>query len=396
MLAGTLGAAGLWAGGALSTRAFAAEAPAAASATAPAAKPAAGAAPTAPVAIQRCESFDPKLLRERMDKAFDLIGGIKPLVQNKTVSIKLNLTGMRWDPYAGMPAGESYQTNPNTVAVLCAILNDAGARRIVLVENLYWERPFEESVAGIGWDVAAIKSAGGQHVLFEDIRNEGPFKGYSRFKVPWGGFIFPAFDFNRRLEQTDVLMSLSKLKQHYCAGVTMTIKNMFGATPCSIYGNDSPGKGLQHRTNNFHDGRKKVPDGHPAELDHGMPHNTFNRVSRIVSDIYGARPVDLTVVDGIRTISGGEGYWNQGVALQEPKVLLVGRNGVCTDSVGTAVMGFDPQAPAGHVPFRGDNHLQMLCEKGIGTNDLNRIEVLGLPVEQARFLFPHAKGEKFA
>jgi len=379
MLAGAIGAAGLLGAGLAPRRSAAAMADRSAD------------APTAPVAILRCESFDARLLRERMDKAFELIGGIGPLVRNKTVTIKVNLTGMEWKPFAGLPPYETYQTHPHTVAALCAILNDAGARRIVIVENLYWEKPFEQSVGEIGWDVAAIRSAGGQKVLFEDIRFEGPFKGYSRFKVPWGGYIFPAFDFNRRFEETDVLMSLSKLKQHYCAGVTMTAKNMFGSTPCSIYGNDSPGKGLQHRTQNFHNGKKKVAEGHPAELDHGMPPNQFNRVSRIVADIYGSRPCDLTVIDGIRSMSGGEGFWNQGVAMQEPKLLLVGTNGVCADAVGTAVMGFDPRAVSGKAPFRGDNHLELLAKGGIGTNDLKRIEVRGLSIQEALFPYPDAK-----
>jgi hypothetical protein len=38
-------------------------------------------------------------------------------------------------------------------------------------------------------------------------------------------------------------------------------------------------------------------------------------VPRIVADIYGARPADLGIVDGIRTIRGGEGHWNGGIAL---------------------------------------------------------------------------------
>lgn len=345
-------------------------------------------APTAPVAIQRCESFAVKVFREKLDKAFDLIGGIDKLVRNKTVTIKVNLTGMEWKPFAGMPAYETYQTHPHTVAALCAALDDAGARRIVIVENLYWRDPFEKTVADLGWDVPAIKSAGGQKVSFEDTRNQGAWPGYSRFKVPWGGFVFPAFDLNQRFEKTDVLISLSKLKQHACAGVTMTIKNMFGATPCALYGNDAPGEGLKHRTLTFHSGRKKVPAGVPAELEHNLPGEATIRVPRISADIYGARPVDLTVVDGIRSIRGGEGYWNRGVALVEPKVLLVGRNGVCTDAVCTAVMGFDPQAEHGKDAFPGDNPLRLLASAGLGTNDIKRIEVLGLPLEKA--IHPYA------
>ena len=341
-------------------------------------------APSAPVAIQRCESFEPKLVRRKMAAALDGIGGVDRLVRNKTVAIKVNLTGMEWKPFGGMPAYESYQTHPHTVGALCAILHDAGARRIVILENLYWSKPFEEIMIDLGWNVAAIQSAGGHKVTFEDTRNKGKFPGYSRFKVPWGGFMYPAFDLNQRFEKTDVLVSLSKLKQHACAGVTMTIKNMFGITPCSLYGNDAPGENaLTHRTKMFHSGKRQPPAGVPQELDHGLARHWKYRIPRITADIYGARPVDLAIIDGIRTISGGEGYWNRGVALQEPKVMLAGRNGVCADAVGTAVMGFDPQANHMGHPFPGENHLRLLAAKGLGANDPSRIEVVGLPLAKA-------------
>ena len=341
-------------------------------------------APTAPVAIQRCESFEPRLLRAAYDQMFDSIGGIGELVRNKTVTIKVNLTGMSWDPLFGMPAYETYQTHPNTVAALCAALDDAGAKRMVIVESLYWRDPLKDTLQKSGWDVADIESAGGHKVLIEDTRNRGTFSDYSRFEVPWGGYIYPAFDLNARYEQTDVLISLAKLKNHACAGITATIKNLFGVPPCSIYGNDAPGEDARsHRTEMFHSGNKSVADGHPQELEHGLPKHWRFRVPRITADIFGALPIDLGIVDGIRTIKGGEGHWNPGVKLVEPKLLIAGRNGVCTDAVCTAVMGYDPKAAHGQSPFRGDNHLQLLADGGIGTNDIERIEVCGVPIEEA-------------
>ena len=340
-----------------------------------------------PVGIQRCESFEPQLLRRKLDALLDSIGGVKKLVENKTVTIKINLTGLQWRPFGGMPAYETYQTHPNTVAALCAALSDAGARRIVVVENPYWDRPFEETLRKEGWDVAAIQSAGANRVSFEDTRNRGAFPAYSRFKVPWGGFIYPGFDLNQRFEKTDVLVSLAKLKQHACAGVTGAVKNFFGIAPTSLYGNEAPTENPKdHRTAMFHDGRKRVPDGVPAELPNDVHDGNF-RVPRIVADIFGARPADLNIVDGIRTIRGGEGYWNRGVAVVEPKVILAGRNGVCTDAVCTAVMGFDPQAPHSQFPFHGDNHLRLLASVGVGTNDLKRIEIAGLPLKEAIYPF---------
>ncbi len=234
-----------------------------------------------------------------------------------------------------------------------------------------------------------MKAAGGHKVLFEDTRNLGTFKNYARFMVPWGGYVFPGFEVNARFEKTDVLISLAKLKQHACAGVTGAVKNFFGNTPSSLYGDDGPGEdAVMHRAAMFHGGRGKPPAGVPQEIDHNITPKGNFRVPNIVADIFGARPSDLNIVEGIRSISGGEGHWNRGIGLVEPKLVLVGRNGVCTDAVCTAVMGFDPQAKSEQFPFQGDNHLQLLADGGIGTNDLKQIEVLGLSVKEA--LHPYA------
>jgi uncharacterized protein (DUF362 family) len=352
-------------------------------------------APGLPVSIERCESFEPGLLRRRFDAMLDRIGGVKRLVENKTVTVKINLTGLQWKPAFGLPAYETYQTHPHTVAVLAAIFADSGAKRIVFVENAYWDRPFETTLIEAGWDVKGIQSAGAHRVTFEDTRNRGRWPGYSRFKVPWGGFVFPAFDLNMRFEKTDVLVSLAKLKQHACAGVTGAIKNFFGNAPTSLYGNDAPSENPKdHRTEMFHDGGRCPPAGVPAPITDTIRGN-FRRVPNITADIYGARPADLSVVDGIRTISGGEGHWNGGIQLREPKLILAGRNGVCVDAISAAVMGFDPLADHGQWPFPGDNHLKLLASVGVGAIDPKRIEVRGLPLAKAVHPFappPEKKG----
>jgi uncharacterized protein (DUF362 family) len=199
---------------------------------------------------------------------------------------------------------------------------------------------------------------------------------------------------NARFEKTDVLISRAKLKQHATAGVTGAVKNLFGNTPSSIYGDDGPGEGaLKHRATMFHGGGKAPPSGSPQEVAHGLPRRGEVRVPRITADIFGARPSDLNIVDGIRTISGGEGHWNGGIALVEPKLLLVGQNGVTTDAIATAVMGFDPMAPHGAAPFPGDNHLRLLASVGVGTNDPARIEVRGLPLKEAVHPFAARAGK---
>ncbi len=343
-------------------------------------------APTAPVAIRRCESYDPQTVRQGLDAALDLIGGIDKLVGGKTVTVKLNLTGKIQD-VCGRAAHRTYHTHPNVTAALCAALHDAGARRIILAESFYYREPPEEFLTAAGWDVAAIESAGGHRVTFENTRNRGRWPSYSRLEVPWGGFLFPAFDLNQRYEKTDVFISLAKLKDHGSAGVTVAVKNLFGITPLSLYGGDAPNEdSLTARGRILHTAERPVPDGVPREIDLELPADEplwKFRVPRVTADVLGARPVDLAVIDGIETVIGGEGPWIRNLEPTEPKLLVAGRNAVCTDAVCAAVMGYDPQAPHMHFPFQGENHLRLLASVGAGTNDVDRIEVAGVPLQQA-------------
>jgi uncharacterized protein (DUF362 family) len=83
------------------------------------------------------------------------------------------------------------------------------------------------------------------------------------------------------------------------------------------------------------------------------------------------------------------------VSIIKPGLLLAGRNPVCVDAVSMAVMGYDPRAVRGQNPLlRGDNTLTLAEAKGIGTTDLNRIEVVGVPVREALFEYgPGAIGK---
>src|SRR5262249_4336577 len=157
-----------------------------------------------------------------------------------------------------------------------------------------------------------------------------------------------------------------------------------GITPTALYGHHRPDeKNTSSRFTIFHQGAERPADGLPQEVDPKSPRRTTYRVPRHTVDAVGIRPIDLALIDGIETVSGGEGPWAK-LAAQSPGVLLAGRNAVCTDAVATAVMGYDPAARPGTGPFPGDNHLALAESLGLGTIDLGRIEVRGLSVKEAR------------
>ena len=51
--------------------------------------------------------------------------------------------------------------------------------------------------------------------------------------------MFSSFEFNHAYEDTDVLVSLTKLKNHIEAGMTLSMKNLFGLPPNTIYGREA-------------------------------------------------------------------------------------------------------------------------------------------------------------
>jgi uncharacterized protein (DUF362 family) len=341
-------------------------------------------APASRVAIARCRDYG-RSLEPALARMFDQLGGIGKLVKGKTVAVKLNLTGniTRFPIKPGLP----YRNDPATVLVLAHLLARAGARRIRFIESFFPAGQDMALWARYQLDIQAINNVGCK-VEWENTQNRGYAKQYVRMKVPWGGYVFPAYDLNHSFADCDVFASLSKLKNHWIAGVTMSLKNSFGNTPCSLYGGDCGESGnedpRQERGPVCHNGTRTPPKGVPQELHPESPREAGYRVPRIVADLVGARPVDLAVVDGVDSIAGGEGEWNPGVRRIQPGLLLAGFNPVCVDAVSMAAMGYSPQAARGTPPFhRGDNTLALAEAAGIGTTDLQRIEVVGLSLREA-------------
>src|SRR5262249_25290611 len=206
------------------------------------------------VAIVRCRSYGPEV-RTAMPRSFDLLGGIGSLVKNKTVTIKLNLTGTDFSSYMHRPVGETYMTHYSTALALTSLIFAAGARRVRFVESTQSKAKLGSSLALAEWDVKALEALG--KVEFENTRNLGDAKSYAHLRVPSGGYMFSALDLNHSYADTDVMVSLAKLKNHITAGVTLSMKNLFGLTPNSLYGDQAgnedatAGRGPLHNPTEF-------------------------------------------------------------------------------------------------------------------------------------------------
>jgi len=166
--------------------------------------------------------------------------------------------------------------------------------------------------------------------------------------VPGGGLLNRMVYLRRELAEVDGVISVAKLKAHGTAGVTMSIKNMFGALPSARYGSTF---------RNF-------------------MHTNYFRLMRIIVDTATRLRPDLAIIDGL--VASNHGMDGTPV---EMNVLLAGHDPVATDAVGAAIMGFDPRAEMPTEPFLvAENHLRLAALAGLGTLDLVGTEVRGVSI----------------
>jgi uncharacterized protein (DUF362 family) len=351
-------------------------------------------APTAPVAIAKCPTYGPEV-RAALATMFDQLGGLERLVKGKTVAIKLNLTGGPTDRVRGMSVNLTSWVHPDVVGATVSLLGKAGARRVRLLESTADPvKSFEEFVSEADWNPRDLASAA-SGVEFENTNYAGPSGKYARMMVPGGGMLFKAYDVNRSYVDCDVYVSLAKLKEHGTAGVTLSMKNSFGLPPLTIYGVgagiDGPSKVTRGPRLMLHDGGRQPSATSLPENNPSSPRSPGYRVPRVTVDLAAARPIHLAIIDGISTVAGGEGAWLRTCRPVRAGVLVAGTNCVTTDAVATALMGFDPLAERGTAPFeKCDSTLKLAEQIGLGTRDLKRIEVLGVPISQAKIDFRNA------
>ena len=140
--------------------------------------------------------------------------------------------------------------------------------------------------------------------------------------------MFSSLELNHSYHDTDVMISLAKLKRHITAGVTLSMKNLFGITPNSLYGAEAGSEKAIEGRSPLHSpvGYEKI---NLPGLKPGAPwRDAFSRVPRIVVDACAARPIDLAIIDGISAMTGGEGPWcGQAAVIKQtkPGILIAGQ-----------------------------------------------------------------------
>jgi len=247
----------------------------------------------------RAEVF---LARER-DYSGDLVGTIKRGLSelglgqadflDRVVFLKPNLV----EPRTGM---EHAITHPLLVGAAVEAFRSLGARKVIVGEG-----------AGHCRDgILGLEVSG----LGEVLRSyDAPFVDLNL--APWrqrpnlGGLThLRSYALPQVLEQADWIVSMPKMKTHHWAGVTISMKNLFGVMPGAVY-------------------------GWPKNALH------FAGIPGSILDINATVRPDLAIVDGILGMEG------DGPLMGTPKaagVLAIGRNLPAVDATCARVMGVDP------------------------------------------------------
>jgi uncharacterized protein (DUF362 family) len=322
--------------------------------------------PKAMVAIGKTDQYDRTLLHTELERMLDSLGGLADVIRpGARVGIKVNMTGAYYqDGFVDPSPVEWFATNPAVVGALCELLIDAGASKIYVVESLGTAKP---SVFDL-WGYREMANSVGAELV--DTSNPDPYNDFADVPVGEGWFIHETYKLNALLTEFDTFVSIGKMKPHAFAGVTMSMKNLMGLTPLSVYCN-LPGQTWRQ---SLHGDR---------QMDARLP--------RVLLDLNRARPIHLALADGIMTMEGGADAWEDGVAQVKPGLLIAGKNPLATDATGTRLMGFDPEAASGNIPFLHiENYLALAQEIGMGTILREDIGLTGYKIEDVMFSFKPA------
>jgi len=282
-----------------------------------------------------------------MTEAVGLLGGISQFVPpGSRVLIKPNFLAA---PFEGGI------THPEAVEAAVRLVKDASPSRIYIGEgsaDCYTSQCFR--LLGI----YEIGSRWGAEVVDLNVE-EGvkipvaPDLGRDYVVVP------------RLATECDVILSLPAFKL-WSTPMSLSLKNLFGLFPARYYGHNKSSRC-------FVDSRPDYLIAGEVGSEKAIHEPGLKET---VAAINLAVPSHLTIIDAI------EGFDGRRSAIRLDLV-IAGRNPVATDAVALAMAGFAPEEQEVYNFAR---------ERGLGTNRLAEIEVLGERIEEVRFDLTALKG----
>lgn len=275
------------------------------------------------VAVLAASSYEADLEAVVRD-GFRLCG---PDVRGKRVVVKPNL--VEFDP------GAAINTHPALIGAIVSVLRERGAREVTVAEGAGHRRDREYLLvrSGLRDTLRSLDTP------FIDLNGDrtSPVVRRSVFADPKA---LP-LHLPRTVLTADLLISAAKLKTHHWAGVTLSMKNLFGIMPGHVY---------------------------------GWPKNVLHRagIEESILDINAALPVPrFNIIDGIVGMEGNGPI--QGDAVNSG-VLVFGADPVAVDATAARLMGVDPEAVT-YIRKAGDF---------LGNIRVADTVILGEPIERLR------------
>jgi len=214
-------------------------------------------------------------------------------VRGKTVLLKPNLVGL--DPLGMM------NTHPAVIAAARESFLRLGAAEVMVGDGPAMDRDTQAVLESI----RLREFAGPLSRFFVDLNTDD----VERVLLKTRASRLRELYFPKTVRGVDFLVSLPKLKTHHWAGVTLSLKNMFGVIPGSCY-------------------------GWPKNILH------WAGIDRAILDINAAVRPDFAIVDGIIGMEGNGPI--QGVS-KTAGVLIAGDDPVAVDSTCARIMGLAPE-----------------------------------------------------
>ena len=269
----------------------------------------------AAVSIQRCQSYEPELVRSALASALAPLGGIAAFVsRGDRVLLKPNLLAAR-------AVDRHVCTHPELVLAAAEAVLEAGAAKVLVGDS-----------PGFGSSLGVLRKLGLAGPLAERGIEIAAFESPVEVVRP-NTVRYRRFELERAVLDVDKVINLVKVKTHAQMFMTLAVKNTFGYVV----------------------GTRKAA----WHLEAGREVDFF---ATMLLDLHYLRPPVLHLADGIVMMEGN------GPGSGTPRnlgLLFAGDEGSALDRAICAVLN----VPAGFVPT-----LRMAEELGLGVTDLAQID----------------------
>lgn len=264
------------------------------------------------VAIIRCARYE--LVHRAVEDGFRLLA---PSVRGKRVLLKPNL--VEYSPAAPI------NTHPLLIASVIDALYRRGASSVVVADGPGHVRDTDLLLSESGlWE--QLDAVGRSHFVdlnFDSLARVAPTTGLTQLRELW---------LPKTVLSADIVISMPKIKTHHWAGVTLSLKNLFGIVPGSIY-------------------------GWPKNVLH------WQGIDNSIVELVASVPIHFVIADGIEAMEGNGPLHGR---MKPLGCLVFADDPVAADATCCRLMGIDPTRV---------RHLQMTSQ--LGNLDATRIEQRG-------------------